>query len=71
MNLNLWNGSAMEKSVFLARPHPDLLPRGEGTAINTSSFADVCPANPVMGSFIQTTTQTILHAAHALYNVPL
>ena len=33
---NLENDGKTEKLVFVARPHPDLLPRGEGTAIARS-----------------------------------
>jgi hypothetical protein len=42
-----WPGVLKVMSVFLARPHPDLLPRGEGTASGVSGFANECPANPI------------------------
>jgi hypothetical protein len=33
------------------RPHPNLLPQGEGTAMGCTSFAGACHANPVAGAF--------------------
>jgi hypothetical protein len=33
----------------LARPHPDLLPQGEGTVRGISGFANEGPANPIAG----------------------
>ena len=45
---NLRPGDEM-KSQFLVRPHPDLLPRGEGTAFAQLIFSPDRPANPVAG----------------------
>jgi hypothetical protein len=36
-------------SGVVARPHPDLLPRGEGTAFTRFYYSAACPANPVAG----------------------
>jgi hypothetical protein len=46
---NLIDQNALGKLVFLVRPHPGPLLRGEGEASHVSGFADACPANSVVG----------------------
>ena len=44
-----WANESRNDNSRDARPHPNLLPRGEGTAFAPLWFADYCPANPVAG----------------------
>jgi hypothetical protein len=56
MNLDFnWTQPGKVQALFIVsgndRPHPNLLPRGEGTAMVCVSFAVARRANPVAGAF--------------------
>jgi hypothetical protein len=56
MNLDFnWMQACNVQALFIVsgndRPHPNLLPRGEGTAMACVSFAVARRANPVAGAF--------------------